>query len=185
MNQFSDLTPEEFTKLVSRPLPPRRFGAVSDAGESPAAAPVDWRSAPVDWRSKLTPVKNQGACGSCWAFSATGAVESAYAIATGALRSLSEEDLVECAREPYGNLGCAGGDFVGAFEYLLAAKGLDSEVDYPYTARDGFGGGRCWTAAAERHVAAIDGYSIVKSNSSAARRSGVCLDPLPDTSSPR
>ena len=92
---------------------------------------------------------------------------------------------LECAREPYGNLGCAGGDFVGAFEYLLAAKGLDSEVDYPYTARDGFGGGRCWTAAAERHVAAIDGYSIVKSNSSAARRSGVCFDPLPDTSSPR
>ena len=164
VNQFSDLTESEFRALVSRP---RRWRAGEDAAprsddDRGAATPIDWRT-----RGAVTPVKNQGSCGSCWAFSATGAMEGAYAVATGELRSLSEEQLVECTRA-YGNDDCGGGDFVGAFEYVKNNSGIDSENDYPYTAGDGFGGNACWEAASGRRVAAIDGYRAIAPNSTSA-----------------
>ncbi|KAH8096209.1 transferase [Aureococcus anophagefferens] len=118
-----------------------------------------------------------GSCGSCWAFSATGAIEGAYAIATGELRSLSEEQLVECTRA-YGNDDCGGGDFVGAFEYVKNNSGIDSEHDYPYTAGDGFGGNACWGAASGRRVAAIDGYRAIAKNSTAALLAALQREPV-------
>ncbi|NXE54398.1 CATH protein, partial [Casuarius casuarius] len=90
----------------------------------------------IDWRKKgnfVTPVKNQGACGSCWTFSTTGCLESAIAIATGKLLSLAEQQLVDCA-QAFNNHGCSGGLPSQAFEYILYNRGLMGEDAYPYRA---------------------------------------------------
>uniref|UniRef100_A0A8B9KB55 Peptidase C1A papain C-terminal domain-containing protein n=1 Tax=Astyanax mexicanus TaxID=7994 RepID=A0A8B9KB55_ASTMX len=93
----------------------------------------------IDWRKKgnfVTAVKNQGSCGSCWTFSTTGCLESVTAIASGKLPLLSEQQLVDCAGD-FNNHGCNGGLPSQAFEYIKYNKGIMTEDDYPYTARDG------------------------------------------------
>merc|ERR1712093_976030 len=91
----------------------------------------------VDWTTKgaVTPVKNQGQCGSCWAFSTTWATEGAYQISTGKLLSFSEQELVDCAGS-YGNQGCNGGLMDNGFKYL-EAKGDSLEASYAYTGKTG------------------------------------------------
>merc|ERR1711865_1185606 len=90
----------------------------------------------VDWVEKgaVTPVKNQGGCGSCWAFSTTGSTEGAYQIASGHLVSLSEEDLVQCDHN--GDQGCSGGLMDHAFGWIKQ-NGICTETDYPYTSGAG------------------------------------------------
>ena len=86
--------------------------------------------ASVDWRTKgvLNPVKDQGGCGSCWAFGTIAALESALAIATGNLQSLSEQNLVDCT---YGRDGCSGGNI--AFNLVQQQGGIASQTSYPYS----------------------------------------------------
>ncbi|EER03318.1 thiolproteinase SmTP1, putative [Perkinsus marinus ATCC 50983] len=134
VNEYTDLTLEEFAalKLSSTDMSEGMGdGFVAGAGPTTTTLPTS-----VDWRKKgvLNPVKDQGYCGSCWAFSAIGALEPRYAIATGKLLSLSEQQLVDCAGA-YGNEGCNGGLMDKAFEYIKAT-GVDKESTYPYVGSD-------------------------------------------------
>ena len=121
----------------------------------------------------MTPVKNQGQCGACWSFAATGAIEGAYQIATGALRSLSEQQLVDCSIDA-GNAGCGGGDTDLALDYVVTNGGIDSEKDYAYVADNQ----PCWTTAARRKVASVDSYVKVKTNDPNALVAGLAAAPV-------
>ncbi|CAK9099301.1 Senescence-specific cysteine protease SAG39 (Cysteine proteinase SAG39) (Protein SENESCENCE-ASSOCIATED GENE 39), partial [Durusdinium trenchii] len=90
----------------------------------------------LDWTKKgaVTDPKNQGKCGSCWSFSTSGALEGAWKIATGKLISLSEQQLVDCAKN--GNMGCQGGSMDLAFSYL-EKHNVCTEDSYPYLAKQG------------------------------------------------
>ncbi|XP_061426698.1 procathepsin L-like isoform X1 [Lethenteron reissneri] len=137
MNQFSDMTTEEFRQLM---LGFRGWnGTGKDSHGSVFMAPAAFFEAPesVDWREQgyVTDVKNQGDCGSCWAFSATGSLEGQQKRKTGVLVSLSEQNLVDCSW-PQGNQGCGGGFMDNAFQYIVSNGGIDSEDSYPYVAQD-------------------------------------------------
>jgi cathepsin F len=142
VTKFSDLTPAEFRRNFLGLK--QRFKLPSDAKKAPIL-PTNDLPADFDWRDHgaVTGVKDQGACGSCWSFSTTGALEGAHYLATGKLLSLSEQQLVdcdhECDPEERGSCdaGCNGGLMNNAFEYSLKVGGLQREEDYPYTGRDG------------------------------------------------
>jgi C1A family cysteine protease len=95
---------------------------------APNASSVNWVTT-----GAVNPVKNQGGCGSCWAFSATGAMESAHYIKTKKLLSFSEQQLVDCSKD---NHGCNGGNTGRAFSFY-EANYLELESVYPYTHKDG------------------------------------------------
>jgi cathepsin L len=132
LNEFTDMTHDEFKKRLGyKP-------SVLKANKSePVYLDVSDLPAEINWvtAGAVTPVKNQGSCGSCWAFSTTGSVEGAHFISTGELVSLSEQQLVDCSGS-FGNQGCQGGLMDDAFQYLEQAK-IESEADYPYTGRNG------------------------------------------------
>lgn len=112
-----------------------RFPAHNDEREyfegSNASTPSSWNW--VD-HGCVNPIQNQGACGSCWAFSATAGIEGASCIKTGKLQKLSEEELVQCVSGfKYGCQGCNGGWEDRAMKWVIANSGQDSESDYPYT----------------------------------------------------
>ncbi|XP_059494519.1 procathepsin L-like [Stegostoma tigrinum] len=134
MNQFGDLTNEEFNELVS--------GMVQIDADNLTAPEVNERDEinegeAVDWRKKglVTPVKNQQQCRASWAFSALGAAEGQWAKAYGRLVSLSEQSLIDCDK---GNGGCRGGLLARAFRYLIRRRGINSAEAYPYTGQVGF-----------------------------------------------
>jgi len=139
MNDMGDMTHAEFkaAKLGynHRVLPQARALAtkVLPAHKVKAGASLDWVA-----KGAVTPIKNQGNCGSCWAFSATGSIEGANFIKNKKLTSLSEQQLMDCSTAQ-GNMGCNGGLMDYAFEWVIAqkTKGITTEAAYPYKAVDG------------------------------------------------
>merc|ERR1719359_1785188 len=161
-NQFSDLTLEEFQalpirgfkKMESSGLP--KVGSHQHSGK-PAVDSIDWTT-----KGAVTPVKNQGQCGSCWAFSSTGGLEGQWAINTGTLTSMSEQQLVDCSKQ---NSGCNGGLMDYAFAFYEGTS-VATEDSYAYTARDGTCKSSFTTAIPQ---GGVTGYSDVSTSASALK----------------
>jgi len=130
-NEFADLTGQEFVRMMNG-MNVTKEHAKFQSGKFRAVLPTA-----VDWRQKgfVTPVKNQGQCGSCWAFSTTGSLEGQHFKATNQLVSLSESNLVDCSKR-WGNNGCEGGLMDNAFKYIKENNGIDTEMSYPYVPQD-------------------------------------------------
>jgi C1A family cysteine protease len=138
-NQFSDWTQEEYKRLLGFKRPRNHL---VKATKNDTVLPTEGLPASIDWREKgaVNAVKNQGQCGSCWAFSATAAIEGAHFMQTGKLLRLSEQQLVDCDKK---SEGCNGGLQEYAMDYIESNQ-QELEMDYPYTAKDG----QCQTSAA-------------------------------------
>jgi len=170
VNQFTDLTTQEFSDLYLGYIP-RQNDYARSLNEH--VAPENQVLADsLDWRTKgaVTPIKDQAQCGSCWAFSTTGSVEGANQIKSGQLQSFAEQQLVDCAGSA-GNQGCNGGLMDDAFEYIIKNGGIGSEASYPYTAKDG----KCTKVAS---VGTVSKYTDVKKNDETGLMSAVNIEPV-------
>ncbi|KAK7306535.1 hypothetical protein VNO77_44482 [Canavalia gladiata] len=163
LNRFADMSNEEFKgKFISKVKKPfSKRNSLTTSGLNVKDDSCEDVPYSLDWRKKgvVTAVKDQGECGSCWAFSSTGAMEGINAIVTEDLISLSEQELVDCDST---NDGCDGGYMDYAFEWVINNGGIDTETDYPYTAVDG----TCNITKEETKVVSIDGYTDVAQSDS-------------------
>eukprot|EP01116_Phalansterium_solitarium_P001567 TRINITY_DN1137_c3_g1_i1.p1 TRINITY_DN1137_c3_g1~~TRINITY_DN1137_c3_g1_i1.p1 ORF type:complete len:339 (+),score=144.40 TRINITY_DN1137_c3_g1_i1:170-1186(+) len=146
VNKFTDLSPAEFRATYLS-----KYQAVRDEKAMPLAreyTAAELRDVPDtwDWRTKgaVTPVKNQGQCGSCWSFSTTGNIEGQWFLANHSLTSLSEQNLVDCDHQCMTyegqnvcDQGCDGGLMPNAFTYVIKNGGIDTDISYPYLGVNG------------------------------------------------
>ncbi|XP_030518274.2 ervatamin-B-like [Rhodamnia argentea] len=169
VNQFADLTNEEFGARNRFKSHMRSTKAASFKYANVSAAPSN-----VDWRKKgaVTPIKSQGHCGCCWAFSAVAAVEGINEITTGKLVSLSEQELVDCDVGSDAR-GCEGGWMGSAFEFV-EKHGLTTETSYPYVATEG----ECNVKSESSRTVTIKGHEAVPVNSEGALLKAVANQPV-------
>ncbi|CAK9315537.1 unnamed protein product [Citrullus colocynthis] len=167
-NSFADLTNDEFktTYLGFKTdwLPDTwfRYGNMVNLPTN-----VDWRK-----ENAVTPIKDQGQCGSCWAFSAVAAVEGINKIKTGKLMSLSEQELVDCDVAS-GNQGCNGGYMYKAFEFIKKT-GLTTEIEYPYRGIESV----CNKQKVRYRTVTISGYEKVPVNDEKSLKAAVANQPV-------
>jgi C1A family cysteine protease len=173
MNKFGDISWNEFRTTYmgfnNNQQRPYARSLNAHVGVQEVAADIDWSTS-----GAVTAVKDQGQCGSCWAFSSTGGFEGAYFIAKGELINFSEQQLVDCAGS-FGNQGCNGGLMDNAFEYWMSDNGANGpckQTDYPYTARDGSCKKTC------SPVATPSGYTDVPSGSESSLGSALTRGPV-------
>ncbi|XP_020092776.1 low-temperature-induced cysteine proteinase [Ananas comosus] len=176
LNAFADLTPDEF-RAARLGLAPGLASAAAPrrAGDRPVFRGFSGDvPESIDWREKgaVTEVKDQGSCGACWSFSATGAIEGINKIVTGSLVSLSEQELIDCDRS-YNN-GCGGGLMDYAFQWVIKNKGIDTEDDYPYLGTEK----TCNKNKMNRRVVNIDSYTDVPSNNEKLLLQAVATQPV-------
>merc|ERR1712072_939356 len=174
LTPFADMTSEEFGAFYLG-TKPRPAGFQAPGG---VYVPKGNANASVDWREHgaVNPVKNQGQCGSCWAFSTIQAFESQTMIKNGKLENLSEQDLVDCVKNTPVNGsaccdGCQGGLMDAGFAYMIKAQnGVDAtEESYPYTAVTG----TCKFSSSKKTTSVIKNYTDVKSYDEAALQDAV------------
>lgn len=170
VNEFADLSMDEFKGIYLKYKPSHKRNPHSKPIDVPDSLPdsVNWVTA-----GAVTPVKNQGQCGSCWAFSTTGSIEGAWQISGHSLVSLSEQQLVDCSTAQ-GNQGCNGGLMDDAFQYVITNGGITTESNYPYLARDG----TCNTSKASQVAAKISSYQDVAPSSSTALLTAIVQQPV-------
>lgn len=178
INAFTDLTKEEF-KAMRNGYKPKSSKFPSSLSKSTSFKygnlSLDALPVAVDWRKKgaVTPVKDQGQCGCCWAFSAVAAVEGINQITTKKLIPLSEQELVDCDVRGE-DKGCSGGLMDNAFNFIIKNKGIATESIYPYAGVDGI----CNTKKSSNRVAKITGYENVPANSEMALLKAVANQPV-------
>ncbi|XVF27516.1 hypothetical protein REPUB_Repub14bG0114400 [Reevesia pubescens] len=166
-NEFADLTNEEFLayctgyKLFPSKVSSKTNKRFKYENLTNVPASIDWRKKGV-----VTQIKDQGVCGSCWAFSAVAAVEGVTKIKTGQLFSLSEQQLVDCVRIEK-TQGCDGGWMDDAFQYIVKNQGLIRQTIYPYTSKDGKYG-NCSRGKTFVRTVQINGYKDVPHNNEEA-----------------
>ena len=161
INQFTDLTFSEFSnQYLMKNFEEYKLRAINKCkSKSPFLKKMEGNA--VDWEKAghVQKVKNQAQCGSCWAFSTVGSLESAYSIQKSEMPDLSEQELVDCARGSYGNMGCNGGLMPWAFSYILD-HGIHTETEYPYRGVDG----TCNTSSMSKPTHGISGCTIIGAN---------------------
>jgi len=167
---FSDISPTEFKKMYLGYKPSNATKTYVTL-DGPVANDIDWVS-----KGAVTPVKNQGRCGSCWAFSAVAAIESYAKLAGKGLKVLSAQQVNSCDKK---DGGCNGGNTETAYGYVKGAGGIETESDYPYTSGGGSTGSCKFNSG--RIAISISGYKSVsrgESNLKQALNAGpasVCL----------
>jgi len=129
----------------------------------------------MGWRTKgaVTPIKNQGECGSCWSFSTTGGLEGRWKIAGNKLTSLSEQQLMDCSG-PEGDSSCEGGLMDFGYQYIIDNKGIDSEADYPYKGVNE----KCNKKKEKRHVSTVASFTDVPKGNEAQLEAAIAQGPV-------
>ncbi|KAJ4713678.1 putative Cysteine protease [Melia azedarach] len=173
VNEFADLTNEEFKTTRNR----FKGHMCSDDQKTASFKYENVTAVPstMDWRKKgaVTPVKDQGQCGCCWAFSAVAAIEGINQISNGKLLSLSEQELVDCDVKGEDE-GCNGGLMDNAFEFIQNNNGITTEANYPYEGVDG----TCIAKKEANHAAKITGREDVPANNEKALLIAVANQPV-------
>lgn len=174
-NKFSHMSFDEFKAYVRLGLDERVEETIANSVEQS----IDLTALPtsVDWTTKgaVTGVKDQGNCGSCWSFSATGALEGAYKIKYGTLISFSEQNLVSCDTI---DSACNGGLMDNAFTWTKSNGGLCTESGYPYTSGSTGQKGTCYTTCTKNTGVAPKSFTDVAKNSDSALMTALVQQPV-------
>ncbi|XP_031125274.1 vignain-like [Ipomoea triloba] len=173
LNSFGDMTNFEFRSAYSSKIKHHRMFRGPRAVTGFMYEKAENLPTSIDWRTNgaVTPIKNQGKCGSCWAFSTVVGVEGINMIKTGQLLSLSEQELVDCEKD---NEGCNGGLMENAFEFIEKEGGITTEILYPYIAKDE----NCDSSKMNAPVVMIDGHENVPENDEYALMKAVAHQPV-------